>query len=108
MRANTMEQLGLAIRVARTAVRLRMVDLAERIGVHEATVSRWETGETEMPATHLPQIAEVCDTTVCSLLGIPCAQGPEERDELRSALLRVGRAIRDMIAESQEEREAEG
>lgn len=43
--------------------------LAEEIGVHESTVSRWENGESSIPDARKQQLAEFFSVTVSQLMG---------------------------------------
>lgn len=45
-------------------------ELAERMGVHIITVSRWVRGEIEPPISTLKEIAALLDCTVQELLGL--------------------------------------
>lgn len=57
------------IREFRTERGMSMKDLAERMGVSVATVSRWESGE-DYPATiRLPLLADVLSCTLDALCG---------------------------------------
>lgn len=52
------------LRECRLAARMTLTDLAEKIGVHEATISRHETGERGMTHHQVMQYAAV--------LGVDC------------------------------------
>lgn len=43
--------------------------VAEKLGVSRQTLSRWERGETEIPAQYLPKLAELYGVSVNELLG---------------------------------------
>ena len=54
------EQYGNVIRKKRRRRNMTQKELAEEIGVTDATISRYEKGELEMPASLLPLISDVC------------------------------------------------
>ena len=54
------EQYGNVIRKKRKRRNMTQKELAEEIGVTDATISRYEKGELEMPASLLPLVSEVC------------------------------------------------
>lgn len=49
-------KIGSQIRIRRTALGLNQTETAERIGVDQSTIAKWERG-TRMSANHLPTIA---------------------------------------------------
>ena len=55
------EQYGNVIRKKRRRRNMTQKELAEEIGVTDATISRYEKGELEMPASLLPLISDVCN-----------------------------------------------
>lgn len=64
----TTTQIGARIRAARTARGLTQDDLADRLGIHQATVSRWELGGT-ITVEQLVQVAEALDIALPELVG---------------------------------------
>lgn len=54
------EQYGNVIRKKRKRRNMTQKELAGEIGVTDATISRYEKGELEMPASLLPLISDVC------------------------------------------------
>lgn len=56
------------IKVYRVMNRMTQQDLAERIGSHAATVSRWETGQTPPPIRMLSKMANLFGCTIEDLI----------------------------------------
>ena len=54
------EQYGKVIKRKRTGKNITQMELAEELGISRTTVSRYENGELEMPASLLPLISDVC------------------------------------------------
>ena len=54
------EQYGKVIKRKRTGKNITQMELAEELGVTRTTVSRYEKGKLEMPASLLPLVSEVC------------------------------------------------
>ena len=63
------QELGERIKNARKAKRLTQAELAEKIGIKRATLSKYETGAIEPSITHLKSIAVWLDVTLPYLLG---------------------------------------
>lgn len=59
-------QIGTRIRALRLDRRLSLADLAHRTGVSEATMSRIETGATDVSAPHLYSLARVLGADISS------------------------------------------
>ena len=57
------------IRMLRERMGMTMCELADRMGVSVATVSRWETGEMIPVTTRLRALADVLHCTADELLG---------------------------------------
>ena len=57
------------LRELRTARNLSLATLGERIGVHESTVSRWESGESGIPDWRKEQIASIFGVSVPFMMG---------------------------------------
>ena len=53
----------------REAAGLRQYELAERMGVKQASVSAWESGLAMPSAANLLKLADILDCTVDELLG---------------------------------------
>ncbi|MDQ7733778.1 helix-turn-helix transcriptional regulator [Halomonas sp. SpR1] len=65
-----MEIVSSRLRAARKAKRLNQMELAEKIGVDQARVSRVERGDRGLTRDQLLQASKVLDVTVEYLLGI--------------------------------------
>ncbi len=74
------------IRALREAAGLTQAELAERIGVSEKVVSKWECGETKPSAEVLPALADAFDVSIDALF--------EHHHDLRGDLLL---SVRDYI-----------
>ena len=46
-------------------------ELAEKIGITQQEVSRYERGETKAPVNYIIDVAEICNVSVDSILGLP-------------------------------------
>lgn len=57
------------IRKARKAAKITQAELAERIGINRATLSRYETGDIIPPLWQLGKIALALNTTVYEMIG---------------------------------------
>lgn len=57
------------IKRLREAAGLRQYELAERMGVKQASVSAWESGLAMPSAANLVKLADILDCTVDELLG---------------------------------------
>ena len=57
------------IKRLREAAGLRQYELAERMGVKQASVSAWESGQAMPSAANLLKLADILDCTVDELLG---------------------------------------
>lgn len=55
------EQYGKVIKRKRTGKNITQMELAEELGVARTTVSRYEKGKLEMPASLLPLISDICN-----------------------------------------------
>ena len=65
-----MNELTIGTRIAdlRTALNLTQLELAERLGVTDRAVSKWETGASYPDITLLPQLADIFNVTTDYLL----------------------------------------
>lgn len=66
---------------------LTQEELARRLGVTKAAVSKWECGQSTPDITLLPRIASLFSITLDDLFGYEPMASEEERDEVRSRLL---------------------
>lgn len=57
------------IRALRTNRALSLADVATHIGVHESTVSRWESGESGVPDWRKSELADFFNVSVPYLMG---------------------------------------
>jgi transcriptional regulator with XRE-family HTH domain len=57
------------IRGLRTSRGMSLSLLAAAIGVHESTVSRWESGESGIPDDRKVQLADFFDVSVIDMMG---------------------------------------
>ena len=57
------------IRKIRESRGLRQYELADRMGVKQASVSAWESGSAMPSAANLIKLADILDCTVDALLG---------------------------------------
>ena len=65
-----MNELTIGTRIAdlRTALNLTQLELAERLGVTDRAVSKWETGASYPDITLLPQLADIFNVSTDYLL----------------------------------------
>lgn len=54
-----MDEIGQTIRAIRTAMRLKQAPFAERVGVSQSTVSKWENGRDRPEYEHRMTLAEL-------------------------------------------------
>lgn len=74
MVANQPDGIGHKIKAGRDRLNLSQGQLAERLNVSQASVSRWESGQAFTSTIDpLRRIAEALDMTVCDLLDEDCA-----------------------------------
>ena len=59
--------LGAAITELRRQKNWTQIELSERLGIAQQTLSGWETGEVDLPVSRLTTIAEVFGITVAEL-----------------------------------------
>lgn len=57
------------IKRLREAAGLRQYELAERMGVKQASVSAWESGQAMPSAANLVKLADILDCSVDEILG---------------------------------------
>lgn len=57
------------IKRLREAAGLRQYELAERMGVKQASVSAWESGQAMPSAANLLKLADILDCSVDEILG---------------------------------------
>ena len=63
------------IRELRTSRGLSLAVLAAELGVHESTVSRWESGESGVPDRQKVRLADFFDVSVPYLMGWDAPNG---------------------------------
>ena len=64
----TPDEVGRRLRRRRRLLDLKQADVADRLGVHQNTVSNWEHGES-LSLDRLLQVTEVLDMSLVDLLG---------------------------------------
>ena len=90
------EVVGQAIRNARKAADLNQDALAERLGVAQATVCRWEDGTRSLTVSNLAAIADALGTTAADLLADqPSNPHPSGWDRLEAKLDRILNLLED-------------
>lgn len=63
-------KIGLRIKELRKQAKITQPELAEKIGVHETTIRRWEQGKDKGPSVDIiPKIANALGTSVAYLMG---------------------------------------
>ena len=83
------KRLGARLKTARRALGLTQREMADRLGVHEKTYPKWESGERVRSWTRLVAASEACRTSPNALLGYEddAAGGGGEADAaVRAAL----------------------
>lgn len=84
--------LGDEMRRLRKQRKLNQYDLAEAMGMSQATIASWENGTRKPDIEAIAKMAEFFNTTTDALLGVRAAgeQSPEDRElwELREAARR--------------------
>ena len=63
-----MKYLGAKIEAARKRMGLSQVELAERVGVGQTAVCRWESGKTQPSLANLFRLSHVLDIPMSTLL----------------------------------------
>lgn len=66
---NKLVDIGRRIRAARTIAGLTQTDLANKVGVHMQTVSKWERGVQIIEAYHFADLCIALDCSADFLLG---------------------------------------
>ncbi|MDG2992426.1 helix-turn-helix domain-containing protein [Candidatus Synechococcus calcipolaris G9] len=69
----------------RTKVGLTQIELAEALGVTEATVRNWERGRS-VPQLSIPQVKALCRVLAISLDDLPDSFGPQPIETNRQVL----------------------
>lgn len=59
-RADNLKRIGSVIRTKRKRAGISEKELAKELNVTKSTISRYENGEMEIPASVLPLICEIC------------------------------------------------
>ena len=90
-----MEQIkvGRFITKKRKEQNLTQEQLAERLGISNKTISKWEKGLSVPDAAMLIRLAEVLDTTVSRLLGADVPEDEADRDRLAEQLARINEQL---------------
>ena len=63
----------MAIRTLREAAGMKQYELAARMGVKQASVCAWESGETYPSVKNLMKLADIFHCSIDELLGRPAA-----------------------------------
>lgn len=101
--------IGRRIAAARGERNLSQSDLADRVGVHQVTVARWETGRQPLSAVDLVLTAEALATDAAALLPDTTGhQTPDTRTTMLRGLLngiagdldQIADGLRDLAAET--------
>lgn len=66
--ATTPEDIGLALRLARTAQRMSQKDVADRLGVTQRTISAWELGRRRITVCDAGRYAHAVGSTLREVL----------------------------------------
>ena len=94
-RTDANERLGAAIAARRRAVGLSQKQLAERIGIHEVTLSEWERGLRAPNASKLARVAHALGLVLAELLAIADNRLPV--GNLLLEMMKVGDAAVDFV-----------
>src|SRR5436305_307103 len=81
--------IGRRIADGRHAIGLSQTELAKRLHVSHATISRWESGETPISIEDLGRLIPILDRSLVFFLGAPSVQEqrePDPEDAARAAL----------------------
>lgn len=74
----------------RTALGLTQLEVATAVGVSEATISRWESGQiSNMKRNHISSLARVLDISVNDILNIKKSEGLNVGDKIRMRRLEL-------------------
>lgn len=85
--------IGDNIRQHRKALRLTLEDVADLVGISRQTMSRYETGVIDIPASKIQSLAVALQTTPQELFGL--ANAPPLEDEGEQELLSAFRQLND-------------
>jgi transcriptional regulator with XRE-family HTH domain len=69
--------VGIRIRIARTAAKLKQDDVAQKLGISKSNISEWETGKRSPGIDQMEDIAAALGTTSSYLLGFESHSVPE-------------------------------
>lgn len=94
--------LGKAISEFRKRKQYRQSDLAEKLGIHQTLVARWENNKTRPRRKTLERLAEALDVPVQSLLAsgferLPEALDDPELTDMLQSLPRLSQPQRDAL-----------
>lgn len=73
------EELGQRIAQARKAQNLTQQQLADHLGISQQTMAHYEVGRLRVPASMLPELAEVLNLSFEELFGMPTEAGKGKR-----------------------------
>lgn len=68
------------IKVARENLGITKKELAERLGLHESSISKYETGKVDFPVSRIRDLANILGVTESWLLGLGAFQCKRELD----------------------------
>lgn len=92
------------IKARRKALGLTLLEIANRVGVAEATVQRWESGAIKnIRYERIIKLAEVLETTPSALMGWEESETPppipSKDDELLSLFSKLPKELQDSVIE---------
>ena len=88
------DSMGKVIAAKRRELGMTQLDLAEKMGVTDKAVSKWERGLSCPDVSSLPRLAEILGMSVDELMQIKTeAMDAEEKDPVRNILSLIPRAV---------------
>ncbi|WP_127960420.1 helix-turn-helix domain-containing protein [Serratia microhaemolytica] len=89
---NFFKELGARIAKSRKELNLTQSQLAEKLGIAQQTMAHYEGGKLRMPASFLPELAEILNLSLDELLGLSVSKktnkrGPTSRLEQQMQLI---------------------
>jgi transcriptional regulator with XRE-family HTH domain len=94
--------IGLRLADARSAAGLSRREIADRIGVKESTVAKWEAGETSPRGHRVSKLAGMLGVSISWILmgrGVEPVSGPSDIDRVRNDLDSVRARLDDVVNE---------